>query len=90
MLMPPVEKPKKKSKDKRPTRDEAILEEIGERLTEAKEEDNEVVLTVWGLDESVIGQIVQMDARTKMVHVQKYGEITKVPFMDIMDVRSPE
>jgi hypothetical protein len=88
--MPPVEKPKKKSKDKRPTRDEAILEEIGERLTEAKEEDNEVVLTVWGLDESVIGQIVQMDARTKMVHVQKYGEITKVPFMDIMDVRSPE
>jgi hypothetical protein len=90
MLMPPVEKPKKKSKDKRPTRDEAILEEIGERLTEAKEEDNEVVLTVWGLDEPVIGQIVQMDARTKMVHVQKYGEITKVPFMDIMDVQSPE
>jgi hypothetical protein len=88
--MPPVEKPKKKSKDKRPTRDEAILEEIGERLTEAKEEDNEVVLTVWGLDEPVIGQIVQMDARTKMVHVKKYGEITKVPFMDIMDVRSPE
>jgi hypothetical protein len=88
--MPPVEKPKKKSKDKRPTRDEAILEEIGERLTESKEEDNEVVLTVWGLDEPVIGQILQMDARTKMVHVQKNGEITKVSFMDIMDVRNSE
>jgi hypothetical protein len=88
--MPPVEKPKKKSKDKRPTRDEAILEEIGERLTEAKAEDNEVVLTVWGLDEVVQGRIVEMDARTRQVHVQYRGELTKVPFMDIMDVRNPE
>jgi hypothetical protein len=88
--MPPVEKPKKKSKDKRPTRDEAILEEIGERLTEAKAEDNEVVLTVWGLDDVVQGRIVEMDARTRQVHVQRYGELTKVPFMDIMDVRNPE
>lgn len=88
--MPPVEKPKKKSKDKRPTRDEAILEEIGERLVEAKEEDNEVILIVWGLEEPVIGRIMQMDARTKMVHVQRAGEITKVPFMDIMGIRNPE
>jgi hypothetical protein len=88
--VPPVEKPKKKSKDKRPTRDEAILEEIGERLTEAKEEGNEVVLIVWGLDEPVAGRIVEMVARTKMVHVQKHGEITKVPFMDIMEVQNPD
>jgi hypothetical protein len=88
--MPPVEKPKKKSKDKRPTRDEAILEEIGERLTEAKQEENEVVLTVWGLDDVVQGRIVEMDARLRLVHVQKHGELTKVPFMDIMDVRNPE
>jgi hypothetical protein len=88
--MPPVEKPKKKSKDKRPTRDEAILEEIGERLVEAKEEENEVMLSVWGLDDSVTGRIMEMDARTKLVHLQKYGEITKVPFMDIMQVRNPE
>ncbi len=88
--MPPVEKPKKKSKDKRPTRDEAILEEIGERLVEAKEEESEVILTVWGLDEPVQGQIVELDTRLKLVHVQKYGELTKVPFMDIMKVRSPD
>lgn len=88
--MPPVEKPKKKSKDKRPTRDEAILEEIGESLVEAKQEENEVVLTVWGLDEPVSGLIVGLDARTRLVHVQKHGEITKVPFMDIMKVGSPE
>ncbi|WP_372663258.1 YolD-like family protein [Cohnella sp.] len=88
--MPQVEKPKKKSKEKRPTRDEAILEEIGERLVEAKEEENEVILSVWGLDETVTGRIVELDARTKLVHVQKHGEITKVPFMDIMQVRNPE
>jgi hypothetical protein len=88
--VPPVEKPKKKSKDKRPTRDEAILEEIGERLVEAKEEDNEVMLSVWGWEEPVIGRIVEMDARTRLVHVQKHGEVTKVPFMDIMKVDNPE
>lgn len=88
--MPPVQKPKKKAKDKRPTRDEAILEEIGERLVEAKEEENEVTLTVWGWDETVTGHIVVMDARTRLVHVQQHGEITKVPFMDIMQVRNPD
>ncbi|RKP54936.1 YolD-like family protein [Cohnella endophytica] len=88
--MPPVEKPKKKSKDKRPTRDEAILEEIGERLVEALNEESEVILTIWGWDEPVHGLIVALDARTKLVHVQKNGEITKVPFMDIMKIGSPE
>ncbi|WP_256761474.1 YolD-like family protein [Cohnella sp. WQ 127256] len=88
--MPPVEKPKKKSKDKRPTRDEAILEEIGERLVEAMQEESEVVLTVWGLDEVVQGLITKLDSRTRLVHVQKQDEITKVPFMDIMKVENPE
>ncbi|QMV40222.1 YolD-like family protein [Cohnella cholangitidis] len=88
--MPPVEKPKKKAKDKRPTRDEAILEEIGERLVEALVEESEVVLTVWGVDEVVQGLIVALDARTKLVHVQRAGATTKVPFMDIMKVESPD
>lgn len=88
--MPPVEKPKKKSKDKRPTRDEAILEEIGERLVEAMQEESEVVLTVWGLDEVVQGLITKLDSRTRLVHVQKQDELTKVPFMDIMKVENPE
>ena len=88
--MPPVEKPKKKSKDKRPTRDESILEEIGERLVEAMQEQSEVVLTVWGWEEVVQGVIVVMDSRTKLVHVQMHEEIRKVPFMDIMKVNNPE
>ena len=88
--MPPVEKPKKKAKDKRPTRDEAILEEIGERLIETMNEESEVVLTVWGLEDPVQGVIVALDARTKLVHVQKRGDLVKVPFMDIMRVSNPE
>ncbi|MDQ0057879.1 hypothetical protein J2T14_000040 [Paenibacillus harenae] len=36
------------------------------------------------------GWIVAMDARTKLVHVQKNGEVTKLPFMDIMRVGSTE
>lgn len=75
-----------KTKAKRPTRDEFELEELGERLTEAKEEATKVSLKVWGEDELVVGVIVNMDARTRMVHVGNRSEITKVPFLDIMHV----
>jgi len=84
-----VPKPGKKYAAKRPTRDEFVLEEISERLSEAKNEDVEVLLTVWGMEEQVRGMIDKMDARTGKVHVTKYGETTKVPFMDIMKVESP-
>lgn len=33
---------------KRPTRDEFVLEELGNQLVEAKQEDSEILLTVWG------------------------------------------
>ncbi|TBL74502.1 YolD-like family protein [Paenibacillus thalictri] len=71
---------------KRPTRDEFVLEEIGNQLVEAKQEDSEIVLTVWGREQSVRGWITVMDSRTGKVHVQKNGETIKVPFMDIMQV----
>lgn len=74
---------------KRPTRDEFELEELGNRLVEAKDEDSEILLTIWGREEQLRGRIVQMDSRTKLVHVQKLGEITKVPFLDIMKVDNP-
>ncbi|MBP1989838.1 YolD-like family protein [Paenibacillus eucommiae] len=74
---------------KRPTRDEFVLEEIGNQLAEAKQEQAEILLTVWGLDEQVRGQIKTMDARTSRVHMESGGEITKVPFMDIMKVDYP-
>jgi len=73
---------------KRPTRDEFQLEELGERLTEAKQEESELMLTVWGWEHKVQGRIVLMDARTRLVHMERLGEITKVPFMDIMNVEN--
>ncbi|KAB2335106.1 YolD-like family protein [Bacillus mesophilum] len=74
-----------KVKKKRPTRDEFELEEIGNSLTEAHTEKSEVHLIVWE-KEPVQGNIVKMDSRTKLIHIEKNTEITKVPFMDIMKV----
>lgn len=83
-----IPKPKKgSSKPKRPTRDEFELEELGERLVEVKEEKTIVRLEVWNSDE-VTGCIIDMDSRTKLVHVSNYGDIVKVPFLDIMAVRN--
>ncbi|MCR8633523.1 hypothetical protein [Paenibacillus radicis (ex Xue et al. 2023)] len=38
-----------------PTRDELFLEELGSQFVVAKEEENEVLLTVWGWDEQLTG-----------------------------------
>lgn len=71
---------------KRPTRDEYVLEELGERLVEAHQEEATVQLEVW-YQRYVVGRIVKMDSRTKMIHVHlKNGETERVPFMDIMRV----
>lgn len=75
---------------KRPTRDEFELEELGERLVEAHQEEIDLKLVVWNWDRPVNGKIVTMDSRTKLVHVEHHGEVTKVPFMDIMKVQSFE
>ncbi|WP_419871710.1 YolD-like family protein [Candidatus Pristimantibacillus sp. PTI5] len=74
---------------KRPTRDEFELEELGERLVEAKQEGTELLLTVWAEEERIRGVITALDSRTKKVHVEYMGSITKVPFMDIMKIESP-
>ncbi|AJS58877.1 YolD-like family protein [Paenibacillus sp. IHBB 10380] len=74
---------------KRPTRDEFELEELGNQLVDAKNEDSEILLTVWGRSEQVRGVIVNMDSRTRLVHVQDAEVLNKVPFMDIMRVDYP-
>jgi len=73
---------------KRPTRDEFELEELGERLVEAKQEGTELLLTIWA-SEQVRGVITALDSRTKKVHVEHMGAVTKIPFLDIMKVESP-
>lgn len=77
-----------KYKAKRPTRDEFELEELGNQLTEAKDEESEVSLTVWGESDPVVGRITVLDARTRLVHVEYLGSVRKVPFLDIMKVSS--
>lgn len=77
---------KTKYAPKRPTRDEFALEELGNQLVEAKQEETLVSLTVWEWPEPVVGRIVELDARTRLVHVERYGAVTKVPFLDIMKV----
>ncbi|MEH7342783.1 YolD-like family protein [Bacillus sp. JJ1532] len=74
-----------KVKKKRPTRDEFELEEIGNSLVEAHDEKSEVILDIWE-KEAIQGQIIKMDSRTRLIHIEKDSNITKVPFMDIMKV----
>jgi hypothetical protein len=75
---------------KRPTRDEFEMEELGERLVEAQQEELLVKLIVWNWDAPVKGKVIKMDSRTKSVHVEFNGETTKVHFMDIMKVQSAD
>lgn len=79
----------KSNKPKRPTRDEFVLEELGNQLTEAYNESSEIELTVWAWEDTVRGSIEKMDSRTGLVHITKNGELIKVPFMDIMQVNYP-
>ncbi|KOP84134.1 YolD-like family protein [Cytobacillus solani] len=74
-----------KIKRKRPTRDEFELEEIGNTLVEANDEKSEVILDVWEKG-TVQGNIIKMDSRTRLIHIDKDSKVTKVPFMDIMKV----
>ncbi|MBP2000274.1 hypothetical protein J2Z69_001293 [Paenibacillus shirakamiensis] len=74
---------------KRPTRDEFVMEEIGNQITEAYQEKSEILLTMWGREELLRGQIVHLDSRTGKVHVQQSETLIKVPFMDIMGLDYP-
>ncbi|MCM3628490.1 YolD-like family protein [Paenibacillus glycanilyticus] len=74
---------------KRPTRDEFVLEEIGNQLSEAFYEASTIMLTIWGREEPVRGIIKTMDSRTGRVHVETSAGLDKVPFMDIMSVSYP-
>jgi len=78
------------AKPKRPVRDEFELEELAERLQDAMEERRELVFTIWGRETTIRGRVVKMDADTKKVHIQNFGTVEKVPFLDILEARRPE
>jgi len=78
------------AKPKRPVRDEFELDELAGRLYDAMEEGYELVLTIWGRNEPVRGRITKLDADTKRVHVQRFGDTRKIPFLDIMRAERPD
>lgn len=74
---------------KRPTRDEFAMEEIGNQITEAFQEEAIILITVWGWEVQVRGQIILIDSRTGTVHVKQANDTIKVKYMDIMKVDYP-
>lgn len=80
-------KPSKKSKTGRPARDEFELQELAEKLSNAKEERTQLVFTIWRSNEQVQGVIDKMDATTQRVHIQTRDKgLLKVLFIDILSV----
>jgi hypothetical protein len=78
-----------KAKQKRPTRDEFELEELGNQIVEAKDNQERVMLTVWGEDHPVVGMIVELDARKRRIRVDTNEGAQWIPFLDVMKVGSP-
>ncbi|OZI12952.1 hypothetical protein CEW92_03880 [Bacillaceae bacterium SAS-127] len=80
-------KTQSKSKPQRPTRDEFEVEEITYQLNEAFAEKTEVVLSVWKREDPARGKVMKMDGQTKLNHIEeKFGEVTRVPFIDILKI----
>lgn len=73
----------------RPILDEFELEELSYQLSEAMGEQREVILSVWG-GESVRGRITKMDGYTKLIHIEGYDGVKKVPFLNILKVDYPD
>lgn len=83
--------PTKKKEPKHPERDEFDLEEIANALTEALEEKQTKVFSIYKRDESLEGTITKMDANTKLIHIKdRYMGIHKVHFLDILSVSDVE
>jgi hypothetical protein len=77
-----------KAATKRPTRDEFELEELGNTIVEAKDNEEMVVLTVWGQGNTMPGKIIELDSRKKQIRLDTSEGSKWIPFLDIMKVES--
>jgi hypothetical protein len=77
-----------KATTKRPTRDEFELEELGNTIVEAKENEENVILHVWGAGATLPGKIVELDARKRQIRLDTSEGSKWIPFLDIMKVES--
>lgn len=83
--------PTKKKEPKHPDRDEFDLEEIANALTEAMEEKQIKVFSIYKHDKNLEGTITKMDANTKLIHIKdRYMGIHKVHFLDILSISDTE
>lgn len=79
------------TKDSRPKRNEFELEELGDKLEEARESGNLVRIVIWKRDEPLIGRVTELNSKTGRIHVQeRYGDERKIPFADILSVQDVE
>jgi hypothetical protein len=78
-----------KAKQKRPTRDEFELEDLGNQIVEAKDNKEHVMLTVWGRAEPVLGVITELDPRKRQIRVDTEEGIQWIPFLDVMKLENP-
>lgn len=76
------------TKPKRPTRDDFVLEELGNQIEEAKENNERVILTVWAEGQTPPCRIVDLDPRLKRVGISVNGDRQWVQFLDIMKIES--
>lgn len=76
--------PTKKKEPKHPDRDEFDLEEIANALTEAMEENQTKIFSIYKIEEPLTGTVTKMDANTKLIHIKdRFMGIHKVHFLDI-------
>lgn len=84
-------KPKRVKKSaKHPDRDEFDLEELAMTLNEALNTNKTYSFAVFNKDEPIVGKVTKMDPNTKLITIQRYGEIFKAHFLDILKVNSFE
>jgi len=84
--MSAVPKPSsKKSAVGRPKRDDFELEELAEKIGEAKESSKRLRFVVWRSNDLIEGIVTKLDPATQRVHIQTRDRgLFKVLFIDIL------
>lgn len=86
-----VPKPQKSTKAKKhPERDEFELEELAMQLSEAMENKRTYSFLVHNREEQVVGKVMKMDAANKLITIERYQDIHKIHFLDILKVSEYE
>ncbi|MFS0783295.1 YolD-like family protein [Bacillus sp. 1P06AnD] len=77
---------KKKTKAKRPERDEYELEEIAMQLNEAKDDQENRLIIALNQEEPIKGKVTHLDPVTKQITISYLFEKYKVHFLDILKI----